>query len=92
MVNTRSTHDRKVFTMRRNPQQTADLMEKGLKLYRAAALESPPAKRQGAVREVGSGAVIRCRSHRRHCPKGISCCLSRFYNTLATFSMARNRW
>jgi hypothetical protein len=33
-------------------RQAADLMEKGLKLYRAAALESPPAKRQGAVREV----------------------------------------
>jgi hypothetical protein len=33
-------------------RQAADLMGKGLKLYRAAALASPPAKRQGAIREV----------------------------------------
>jgi hypothetical protein len=33
-------------------RQASDLMEAGLKLYRSAALESPPAKRQHAVREV----------------------------------------
>jgi len=33
-------------------RQAADLMERGLKLYRAAALAAPPAKRPGAVREV----------------------------------------
>jgi hypothetical protein len=32
--------------------QAAGLMEKGLRLYRAAALASPPAKRQRALREV----------------------------------------
>ncbi len=36
----------------RHLRQAADLMEEGLKLYRAAALESPSAKRQGALREV----------------------------------------